>query len=135
MPITVIGGVTDCTQFLKNRFKTAQVKYLDTGGNTVFTNLLIQTNSGQSKGSYFGKQYMYSPMYRPYYIKFRYIVRNDTNNGWIEGIPSETIAITHSIHPFLVDETASLSLGRKCGSINPLLVVSQMRAQFVQKQK
>lgn len=29
----------------------------------------------------------------------------------------------------------TLSLGRKCGSINPLLVVSQMRAQFVQKQK
>lgn len=121
--------VINAWEYLNNRFIERGVAWRDTSG-TVTTIPLLIPSWRKNKQRPFGQTFMYSSVYSPLYVAFRYIMENEDGLRFHSGPLSRVVKICHERHPFNVDAAASALLGSTCGTINPLLDINNLHCYF-----
>lgn len=113
--VTAVNEQVPVFEYLHNRHTMLDVAYRDTTGNGTTVELLVPSHRRNINAKYFGKTFMYSSMYTPYYFRFRYVI--GTPGTFVSGPWSNTIKLAYRYHPFKVDPVASATLGLQVGDI------------------
>jgi len=126
--VSARNEVLPAWKMLNNRFTEAAIRYRDTSGNYQAVQCVTPC-SRRGRHKYFGKSFMYSSEYSPYYVCFRFVMNNEDGGKEYSAL-SRVVKICHDTHPFVVDGAASNLIGLQCGDINSSFDKGLLRCYF-----
>jgi hypothetical protein len=116
--ITSVNETIPVWQYLHNRFTVVGINYRNALGSIQDIDIAHPVQRRKVYGTMPSGRFSYSPGYTPMYIAFRYIMYNESSRSFVSGPLSRVVKVTLNRHPFILNQAATVSVGKPCCDIS-----------------